>query len=223
MQVQGVGQGVIAGATAPDEAPLGLGQGAFLKLLLAQLRQQDPLDPLDNQEFVAQLATFNSLDQLVGINSKLEGLQADQAMLGRIEATSMIGREVVSGGDQVALRRGEEATLHYALARDAVRVVVNITDGSGELVRVLDLGGQGAGDQTAPWDGKDGLGQELEPGIYTFEVNAFDAAGQQVQAATKVRGRVSGVNVEGGEPVLDLGGLAVPLSAVIAVSEAERS
>lgn len=192
-------------------------QDAFLHLLIVQLQNQDPLNPVENQEFIAQLATFNSLDQLININAKLDTMQAEQRRLGQLEATALIGKEVRAQGNRLSLTNEEEVEFRYSLAADVTRVVINITDSEGTLVRTLELGAQGSGEQRVVWDGKDSSGNPVDPGLYTFEVNAFDVNGRSVAVTTFIQGVVTGVDMTGGEPILTIGDLKVPVRAVMEV------
>jgi len=202
---QGVG-GAIGGKS--------MGRDDFLKLLIAQLQNQDPLKPLDNQEFAAQLATFNSLDQLIGINQKLDSLAQQQQLVGQLGAASLIGKEIVADGNQIALAAGQPSAINYALDAGAARVAIKISDASGKIVRTADLGNQSAGEQSIAWDGRDGAGKALPAGIYSIEVNAFDVAGNKIGASARTRGVVTGVGLNGDQVVLELGAIKVPLSAV---------
>ncbi len=219
MEVRPVGQEVAAGQSRIATSAGAITQDAFLQLLIVQLQNQDPLNPLDNQEFIAQLATFNSLDQLIRINEKLDSIQAEQLRLGQLEATFLIGKEIRARGNRVSLQEGQQAELHYDLATDATRVVVNIMDSEGSLVRTLEVGSQSGGKQTVRWDGKDNKGKPLSAGIYTFEVNAFDVNGNKVEVTTFIQGVVTGVSLTGTEPLLAIGDLEVPVSAVSGVQE----
>ncbi|MGH7765909.1 MAG: flagellar hook assembly protein FlgD [Candidatus Binatia bacterium] len=214
MAVQPVSQGAIPGAAGSVGPNQGMGRDDFLKLLIAQLQHQDPLHPLDNQEFAAQLATFNSLDQLIGINQKLDGVQLQQQFLGQLGAVSLIGKEIIAEGNQIVLASGAQPTISYSLGAAAARVVIDIKDDKGNTVRTIQTGSQGAGDQTAVWDGKDATGNALPAGTYSIEVTAFDAAGKSVAASTRTRGVVTGVSLAGGEMLLEIGGLKIPLGAV---------
>jgi flagellar basal-body rod modification protein FlgD len=193
-------------------------QDDFLKLLIAQLQNQDPLQPMDNQQFAVQLATFNSLQQLIGINDKLGGLQGNQGLANQYNAASLIGKEVATSGNTISLQPGNPAAVSYHLQANASKVVANVYDSAGNLVRQIDASGQKAGDQTIRWDGKDLTGKALPAGLYNFEINAFDLNGKKVPASGRFQGTVTGVRLDGSEPVLEIGGdLLVPLSAVDSV------
>ena len=192
-------------------------QDDFLKLLIAQLQNQDPLQPMDNQEFAVQLATFNSLQQLIGINDKLGTLQSSQGTMNQYNAASLIGKEVVTNGNTISLQSDSPASINYQLAANAAKVVINVQDASGALVRQIQVGAQNAGDRSVLWDGKDASGKAARAGLYNFEINAFDLNGKQVQALARVQGIVTGVRLDGSEPVLEIGTLQVPLSAVTSV------
>jgi flagellar basal-body rod modification protein FlgD len=193
-------------------------QDDFLKLLIAQLQNQDPLSPMDNQQFAVQLATFNSLGQLISINNELANLQTSQGATNQFNAASLIGKEIASNGNTLSLQTGNPAAINYQLGANASKVVVNIQDSSGALVRQMIVGAQNAGNQSVLWDGKDASGNAAPAGLYNFEVNAFDINGKQVQASGYIKGTVTGVRLDGSEPVLEVGALQVPLSAVSRVS-----
>jgi flagellar basal-body rod modification protein FlgD len=195
-------------------------QGDFLKLLIAQLQNQDPMKPMDNQEFAAQLAQFNSLGQLIEINSKLGSLQTGQGSTNQYNAASLIGKEVSSTGNQIGLVAGSPATINYQLGANAAQVVASIFNGAGELVRQVGAGARSAGDQTIIWNGKDGAGNSLPAGEYSFAITAVDLAGNKIPASGKTQGVVTGVKLDGAEPILEIGTLKVPLSAVTAVRSA---
>jgi flagellar basal-body rod modification protein FlgD len=213
-------------ATPPQAAASGalsaktVTQDDFLKLLMAQLQNQDPLHPMDNQEFAAQLATFNSLGQLIDINKKLGTLQNSQALASQFNAASLIGKEVTTVGNTVSLQSGSPAKIGFQLGANAARVAVNLYNGGGELVRQMEGGAQLAGERTIAWDGKDSAGRNLTSGLYNFEINAFDLNGKKIAATGRLQGTVTGVVLDGSEPLLELGELKVPLSRVTSVRSA---
>jgi len=192
-------------------------QDDFLKLLIAQLQNQDPLHPMDNQEFAAQLATFNSLGQLISINEKLGGLQNSQTAAGQFNAASLIGKEISTDANRVSLPSGSSAKIGYQLGSNASRVSVSIHDNAGVLVRQIEAGAQSAGERSVVWDGKDAAGRQLAGGSYSFEINALDVNGKKVAATGRLHGVVTGVKFKGSEPILEVGELEVPLSSVTSV------
>ena len=172
---------------------------------------------MDNQEFAAQLATFNSLGQLIEINGKLGQLQTGQGSASQYNAASLIGKEIETDGNTVSLQAGSPATLGYQLGANAARVGISIRNSAGELVRQIDAGSQKAGEQTIQWNGKDSAGNPAPAGLYSFEITAVDAGGRNIPSLGLVRGIVTGIRLGGNEPLLEIGGLTVPLSSVIRV------
>jgi flagellar basal-body rod modification protein FlgD len=189
----------------------------FMKLLIAQLQNQDPLSPMDNQEFAVQLATFNSLEQLVGINERLQMLSSEQSLAGRISSAEFVGKEVVANSDQVNLGKDGDVALHYELAGNAAKVTIKVLDASGNVVRQVDAGSQKAGKQTRVWNGETDRGEASPAGIYRFEVIAVDNAGNTIPVARHVRGVVTGVDVQASEPLLEIGDLRLPLTSLVSI------
>jgi flagellar basal-body rod modification protein FlgD len=194
-----------------------LDQADFLHLLTVQLQYQDPLKPVDNQEFTAQLTSFSSLNQLVDINKKMEALQQEQLTLNQLQAASLIGQEASLRGNRVRLGADGQANIAFQLAGEAGRVTVHVIDRDGNAIRTLEAGALNAGEQKVAWDGKDDKGNAAPAGDYTIEANAFDAAGKKVDAETLIKGVVSGVDLSGAEVSVTINGMQVPLSALIAV------
>jgi flagellar basal-body rod modification protein FlgD len=220
---------MIVPSTAPTTVPQNTTQtppsqtvdkNGFLKLLIAQLQNQDPLQPMDNQQFAVQLATFNSLEQLMDINKNLTALQTAQGQATQFNAASLIGKQINAEGNKIAVENGAPAKLNYQLSANAANVTVKIQDSNGTPVRQLQIGAQDAGDQTFTWDGQDATGKTVADGIYTFQVTAVNANGKQIGASSRIFGTVRGVNLAGAEPVLDVGSLQVPLSSVTGVGVA---
>jgi flagellar basal-body rod modification protein FlgD len=189
----------------------------FMKLLIAQLQNQDPLSPMDNQEFAVQLATFNSLEQLVGINEKLQTLSGEQSFTSRINSAAFIGKEIVGKFDQIRLAESGDAACAYDLSEKAAKVTIKVLDELGNVIRQLDAGGQNAGVHTVAWDGKTDLGGRSPAGIYRFEVVATSSSGTSIPVSEQIRGVVTGVDLGGGEPMLQMGELRIPVSSLVSV------
>ena len=206
------------GLTRPEETndKKTLGQKDFLALLTTQLQHQDPFKPLDNTEFVAQMATFSQLDSLQQLNTRFDSLANSLTSNQALQASSLVG-QIVSVPSDTAYLFHEGGMLGSAeLAADASRVVLEVRDSSGALVRNIEMGPQGAGETELYWDGLDAQGNRMPEGRYSFAV--FASHGNRTeQVATDMRVLVSSVNLAGGtgEIVLNLAGLgSVPLSQV---------
>lgn len=199
-----------------------MGKDDFLKILIAQLQHQDPTNPMEGQEFAAQLAQFSSLEQLQNMNVNLESVMELNLALNRTinntMATTFIGKEVRALGSRVVLEDEKAATLNYELALPASKVTVVIRDQNGNIVRTLELKDGQAGRRQLQWDGKDDNGQTLPAGQYQFGVVAEDAGGNSVPVQTYIVGEIQGVRYHNGDAVFILGDLEVSLSDVLEIN-----
>jgi flagellar basal-body rod modification protein FlgD len=198
----------------------GIGKDAFMKLLVTQLKNQDPLNPMNNFEFTAQLAQFTALEQLLSINQSMSWLNDVRAGQLHSQAVSLIGKDVTATGNTVRVSDGGVDPIHFTLDRDAASAFVAIYDRFGNLVREITTGGDlKAGKQEIVWDRKDHSGSLVENGPYTYEVAAVDAGNQAVSALSTFRGRVTGMTFESGTPLLHIGGQNIPVSSVTEIRE----
>ena len=198
------------------------GQDDFLNLFLAQMKHQDPLNPMDSHEFTAQLAQFSSLEQLFNVNEHLEAMIDAGEKNTQYQAIDFIGKEVVVGGDILSLEDGKSAKGRFSLDT-AAQVSAAIYDETGKPVRHLDLGELSPGQREFSWDGKDNDGHMLEPGVYGFEVMAESEDGLITPVRTQIVGEVTRVNLEGSSPLLFVGELPVSISQLIDIQVPERS
>ena len=203
--------------TSSAVSPQTLGKDDFLRLMVAQLQNQDPLNPLNNTEFVAQTAQFTSLEQLQNINATLANLASQSNNGGVASASALLGKTVTVNGSSLALDGTRPATLAYALPSAAAAVAVRVFDRSGNAVRTMVVGQQGAGTHQIVFDGLDDSGRRLNAGSYTYQIAAADAAGQSVPGVSTGAGQVTGINVEGNTLMLLVGAQRVPLTAVVGV------
>ena len=191
-----------------------LGKNDFLNLLVAQLKNQDPLKPMDSSSFVAELAQFSQLEQSSNTNTLLQqGLDAQSANR-QYSLLPLVGRDVSVAGAVIQLGT-TPATLNYSLGADAASVSLSILNASDQIVRAETLGKQGAGAQQVTWDGQDQNGTTMPPGIYTYAIKALDAQNQAVPVTTTSRLTVTGIRVEGGQPKLAAGDQTIDPSSVI--------
>jgi flagellar basal-body rod modification protein FlgD len=192
-------------------------QDMFFKLLITQLQNQDPTNPMDGTEFTAQLAQFSQLEKLDTMNSSLDYLQLYLASLNNAQTVDFIGKEITARGDAVELAADSSADLSYSLAGDAHSVTIEIYNQDGQVVRSLDRGPQNAGNQTVNWDGNDSNGNHAGAGVYTFKVTATDANEGVVESNTYLTGVVDSVTFEDGITYLLVGGRKVAVGDIIKV------
>jgi flagellar basal-body rod modification protein FlgD len=204
---------------APSGARDALGKDDFLRLLTAQLANQDPLKPVDNQAFVAQLAQFASLEQLHGVSDRLDSLVLASASQTQLGAASLVGRDVVFRADGLDVEPGSApAPMQGTLAaRAAVTAVVQ--DSNGRAVRALSLGALEAGDFRLAWDGRDDRGNVVAPGRYTLTVTARADDGTLTPIDLRASGRVKGVDYSSGGPELVVGASRIKLSDVSQITQ----
>lgn len=196
--------------------PRELGQGDFLTLLVTQLKNQDPLKPTDNTEFVAQLAQFSQLEQSAKQAQLLQrSLDAQTSSL-QFALLPMVGRRISVDQPLIQLEDGP-ASLTYALEQNAARVQVTILDQQRQVVRSLDYAGQQAGVNTVQWDGRDHSGRQMPPGVYEYIVSAADHQGAPVMSHSRAELTVSGVRMEEGQPKLAVGSLSLDPAAIVEV------
>ena len=213
---------VLAGIGPSSNTPQGsskLGKDEFLKLLTTQLSNQDPLDPVDNQAFIAQLATFASVEQQSAMNSTLESLLVAQASSNQTNVAVLVGKDISFNSDQVALPAMGSVEINGKLTGEAKKITAMIKDDKGKVVRSIDLPGQQPGEVKHKWDGRDARGNQLPAGNYTVTLTAEDAAGKSVPVTTSGRGRATGVSFSEGFPQLIVNGVRVRLSDVLEVNE----
>ena len=183
-----------------------LGRDVFLRLLVTQLQSQDPTNPTQNEDFIAQLAQFTTLEQTNNTNNLLEDLLSQNQQRSQLDLVSLIGHEVVTDGNTVSLGESGETSLVYVLGDDAVSVNVEVFDANGTLVRALNnLGAQVAGQHEIVWDGNDTDGNRVEAGTYQFRVSAVDSQQGEVASTTFMRDVVKSVIWGNEQPTLTLG------------------
>lgn len=202
-----------AAGTASITGSSAMGKDEFLKLLTSQLQNQDPLKPMDNEQFVSQLAQFSSLEQMQNMNASLSSnILINQSVNNQL-AANMIGRQIEANGNDLHLDTGGKADLNFTLAASA-NAKIEVLDSSGKVVATLKPGDMKAGKQSVSWDGKGDDGKPAAAGDYTFRVTGTDAQGNSVAAQTFVRGKVTGVKFENGGTYLMVGSRTFSLADV---------
>jgi flagellar basal-body rod modification protein FlgD len=221
MAVDGISSGLGAGAlTQALGGDNSLGQEAFLKLLVAQLQNQDPLNPQENHEFVAQLAQFSSLEQSIGINARLDELALQNQGLQNSQVINMVGKQAIVKGNIVTLNgQGAIVPINFNLDNAAAESVVTIRDAAGRSVRTLKVGARAAGNVSVQWNGQDDTGLPQPAGPYQVTVTAKNAEGSPVSLTQRSSGLIQSVSFDRGFPVIHLdSGVTAPVGDLIQVS-----
>jgi flagellar basal-body rod modification protein FlgD len=195
------------------------GQDTFMKLLVAELKHQDPMDPVKNRDLVAQLATLTSVQKLTAIDEKLSGLQQGTLEGASLQSANLIGKTVTAKTNSLTVNSLGVGAGGFGLPKAAASVKVSILDGTGQVVRTLDLNDQEAGNKTFQWDGQDASRRRMPNGKYRFQVTATDAAGASIAPTTEVSGLVSEVRYANGAPEVVVGNVHVGLSDVTSVAQ----
>jgi flagellar basal-body rod modification protein FlgD len=168
-----------------------LGKDAFLKLLVTQLQNQDPLNPLDDKEFIAQLAQFSSLEQMTNISSGIAALTEKTARQDMLSAVNYIGKEVTASGDAMSKIGTYVTPVYFTLSGTAAEVYANVYDANNNLVRTEKFTSMQAGEFEYTWDGKDYNGKVANSGQYNVYFSAKSPTGATVFVDTEVSGTIS--------------------------------
>jgi flagellar basal-body rod modification protein FlgD len=194
-------------SSTPGATKTTLDQNDFLKLLTTQLKNQDPLSPMDNTQMVAQMAQFSSVAGISEMNKTLTGVATKLGSTSASDAMSYVGKTVLTAGSTAYPRASGNLDGAVELDEDATQVNVSIADANGGTLRNLQLGTQKKGTATFDWDGKDGAGNSVGPGPFT--ITAFATAGDKtVTSRTLVWAPVESVSLpSSGAPKLKVLGV----------------
>lgn len=176
-----------------------MGKDAFLKLLVAQMSAQDPMNPMESTDFSAQLAQFSGLEQMQNVNKNLENLINFQMTNNNNMTVNLIDKKVmVPGNNNLKITAGKPDSLSYELGRNAALVNINVYDSKNNLVTSIDKIQESAGKHEIKWDGKNSAGEILPDGDYTFQLSATDSSNFPVAVRTVKEALVTGVLFENG-------------------------
>jgi flagellar basal-body rod modification protein FlgD len=192
-----------------------LDKDAFLKLFLAQLKNQDPTNPMEGHELAAQLAQFTQLEKLNNIDTGIAKMSEQADPNKGFEAMSMIGKGV--GGDSSKIFRSDEKAVHdigFVLPASATEVDFSIRDANGQEVKKLMARELKPGPNKITWDGRLDNGTNATSGEYNVVISAKNMAGQKMVAETRFQGQVTGINFTPEGPVLMVGAQSVRMRDV---------
>jgi len=214
MTVSGVGSSSSSSSSVVDRTTIANNFDTFLQLLTTQLKNQNPLDPLDTNQFTQQLVEFSGVEQQLKTNDFLSSLVQANANTTNSNAVNYIGKTVTASGVRSELVNNK-AQWNFTIA-DAANVTVNIKDANGNTV-YTEQGAMQAGSGTFTWDGKDNQGNTKPAGTYTISMQAVTGEGKTINVSTETTGTVTGVDFTGSEPVLLVGNTRLNLSGVTSV------
>jgi flagellar basal-body rod modification protein FlgD len=185
----------------------------FLKLLTAQLQNQDPLSPMDSSQFTQQLVMYSQVEQQLTTNDNLSSLIALQKTAAGANAVSYLGRTAFTQGGKTSLSDGA-AAWRYTLPNDAASVTINIADANGRTVFTT-TGDKNLGDHDFAWDGKNNAGVAQTNGTYTLSIVAKAADGTTLTPTINGTGIVKEIDMSGTEPLVTVGARAVAMSEIV--------
>lgn len=196
-----------------------LGKDEFLKMLVAQLKNQDPMNPMDGSQMAAQLAQFSSVEQLIDINKSLTDQQTTNTAIANAmnagAAVGMLGHVVVAAGDQVMVTGAATDAVTVAVSDAGGAGTLHILDENGTELGTRSLGHLSAGRQTVQLGDAE---RGLAPGKYTYTLEVKDTTGRAVPSQTYMTGRVDGITYSSSGPILTAGALSIPFGSVVQVA-----
>jgi flagellar basal-body rod modification protein FlgD len=190
-----------------------LGQDDFMKMLLAQLQNQDPLNPMNGADFAAQLAQFSSLEQLSNLNATMSSLPTYLQSFSNAQMVNMIGDEAIVKGNIINVS-GSTANIVFSLPSDIQSGTITISDSSGNQLGTMQIGSKSAGINTISWDTS-----KMSTGNYTFTMSAVDKNGAAVTPDTLISGTVTGATFKDNTAYLTINGQAVAFSNIVAINK----
>ena len=194
-----------------------LGKDSFLKLLVAQMQNQDPLNPQSNEEFVAQLSQFTQVEELMNLSSQFEGMYLAMNSVNNTSMTQLLGKEVVALGNQFYHGGEDSVELHYTSSGNAQGSKLTVYNETGTVVYSGAAGALTEGESFIEWDGRSMDGKELPAGNYTFSITAFDGNGDTVDIQELMVGVVDGMSYETGVPTPSIQDIIFDLGQILRV------
>ena len=218
MAVSGIGNSpTLSAHTASNEERAAVEKEGFLKLLVAQLGNQDPMAPQDSDKYVDQLTNFSMLEQMMNLNKGVNNLSIGQLSNNSQDAVRFVGREIVAKGDTLSFDGSESPPVKYGMPHEAESATLSIYDSHGNLVRQEEVDASPGASQYT-WDGRNNDGQLVAEGEYRIAIEATDAEDNPIPVDTYVRGKVESVRFDNGFPELIVNGRRLKMSDVTEVN-----
>ncbi|MCS6838026.1 MAG: flagellar biosynthesis protein FlgD [Bdellovibrionaceae bacterium] len=197
-----------------------LDKDAFMKIMLVQMKHQDPTNPLKSHEMAAQLAQFSQLEQLQNINSSIDEMRAGMRPQESLQSLNLIGKLVAGDSSRIIRTQGDRMhDISFKLLNDANQVTIKIFNEAGDEVRTVTLNNLKAGENLWTWNGRDRFDQVLPAGQYKVSIVATGSNGRKIQVKTDFEGIITGVNFTPKGTVLLIGQQSVYLKDVRKISD----
>ncbi|NCN28580.1 hypothetical protein GW915_13530 [bacterium] len=190
---------------------------AFMKMLMEQIKYQDPFNPVKNEQFAAHLTAMSQLEQQVTTNKNLEKL-VGQNSNSQMAALQVVGKSIVANKATVYYDQEKASDLVFDMPQPASEVSVVVRDGKGQAIRTMELGAQGQGKVETKWDGYTDDQMIVPVGRYSYAVVAKDLSGKEIDVKTKIEGKVTGVTTFNGETFLLVGTERVGLNDIESIN-----
>lgn len=212
-----------AGGALSQATSQKVGKDGFLKMLVTQLQNQNPTDPMKGRDFASQLAQFSSVEKLTTISDQIKSQKgANQALTKSVNngvATDLIGRTVEASGNQFTQSGGQEKTLGMDLSSSASEVTVTIRDSGGNAIRTRTLEDVQAGSHEITWDGTTDSGAQAPDGEYSFDIEATGPEGDSVEASPYLKGSVDRVTFDQDGTRVLVDGTKIPMGRIRSVAQ----
>lgn len=208
------GQAVQSGQTEQQKVTLTEDFTQFLQLLTTQLQNQDPLSPMDSNEFTSQLVQFTQVEQAINTNTKLDDLVSLQLNSAATSALGYVGLDVSYVSAEISLEEGKPTTIRYSLEEPAATSKINIYDEENILIYSGEAE-RGSGVHNFEWNGKDQLGNAMPKGTYVVTIDSHDIEENVITTTTVVTGRVKGIEQQDGVVYTLIGDRAVPIASIL--------
>lgn len=189
----------------PREIKKTLGKDDFLRIMITQMKNQDPTNPFKAEEMATQMAQFASVEQLQNMNQSMSKMANANQPLERLAMTGLIGKTITIDRERFTHSDNETSSLGYSLERPSKQTMLKIISEQGETILEKDLGAQKAGEQTFVWDGSKTNGMATKSGNFIFKIEAVDEGGRPIAMQAKGQAKVVGVAFDGPEGMLLVG------------------
>ena len=198
-----------------------MGKDTFINLLTTQMQNQDPLSPMDNQQFIQQLTSFSSLEQLMGLQTAMEAVYMGIASMNNASMANLLGTEVIGRGDTFHYGSEGDVDLNWNAAAPVNELKVTVSHENGTVVASFTVPGCEAGEGSYTWDGESGsFTGQLEEGTYTFKLAGTDTEGNTVVVEEWVKGVVTEMDYSTDVPQPSIQGVPISLSDIIRLAMA---